>query len=280
MPYEFKQLSTESDYAKYSKELQEFESQFEYPLGADRFKIIHGRQSKDYFSFFKKLGRVYYFVVENNTQVVGVGCAVLRTNKSQASTQKYWYLCDFKIAKGHRGKGLLKGLVLRYFLRHYFKSNKMIALNMSPPQENSLANKVKGLFSWFDVKTQAYYIAEISHRQLLALNSLEWFTERFLGVTNDGDKDIMLKSGAMSLVHFVEKDYAKLNLPNHVHFSIHQLTRAPEKSYMLGTTSSEYIEMLNSYLELKHIPPMNVTTSCLISHKFNVPSLGFSTAEI
>lgn len=280
MSYKFKQLSSDVDFQKYSKELQNFESQFQYPLGADRFKIIHGRQAHNYFSFFKKLGKVYYFVVENDSSVVGVGCAVLRINKTQAGQQKYWYLCDFKIAPGHRGKGLLKSLVLRYFLRHYFKSNKMIALNMSPPEKNTLANKVKGLFSWFNVKTQSYFIAEITHRQLLALNALAWFTQKFVGVTNDGDKDIMLSSGALSLVHFVEKEYATLNLPHHAQTTIHQLTRAPEKSYMLGTISKEYIDLLNSYLTLNHVGELKVTESCLISHKFNVPALGFSTAEI
>lgn len=280
MSYSFKQLSSEADFHKYSTHLQAFESQFQYPLGNDRFKIVHGLQTKDYFSFFKKLGKVYYFVVENADTVVGVGCAVLRVNKTGSSSQKYWYLCDFKIAPGHRGRGLLKSLVLRYFLRHYFKSNKMIALNMSPPEKNALASKVKGLFSWFNVKTQPYYIAEITHRQLLALNTLEWFTKKFVGLTNDGDKDIMLSSGAVSLVHFVEKEYASLNLTQHHQFTVHQLVRSSEKSYMWGTISKEYIELLNSYLALNKLPEMKVTQSCLISHKFKVPALGFSTAEI
>ncbi|NCQ51841.1 GNAT family N-acetyltransferase [archaeon] len=95
-------LSNVNDRKKYSYELKEFEKQFVYPLGNDTFHIEHG-QNSDYFSFFEKLGKPNIMVLEKNNKIIGVCSAVLR----EINNKKYWYLCDFKIEKEHRGKNYI-----------------------------------------------------------------------------------------------------------------------------------------------------------------------------
>ena len=48
----------------YSNKLQHFESNFQYPLNQETFKIQHGNNNYDYFSFFEKMGKVNYLVLE------------------------------------------------------------------------------------------------------------------------------------------------------------------------------------------------------------------------
>ena len=42
-------------------------------------------------------------VLEKNNKIIGVCSAVLR----EINNKKYWYLCDFKIEKEHRGKNYI-----------------------------------------------------------------------------------------------------------------------------------------------------------------------------
>lgn len=176
----------------YSKELQEFESQFSYPLGQKRFNIVHGASDGcDYFSFFEQMGEVYYFVARNEEKIVGAGCAVLRDGLEGT----YWYLCDFKILKEYRGKGILEKMFKKYFIPCVIKSRKMMAVNMGDGSvsKNGLLSKLKRVFWMFNV-------------QVKSLNFHTWTKDtvpRELSVCygNNGKKDLMIDGKSLPLYH-------------------------------------------------------------------------------
>ena len=141
-----------------SVQLQEMETAFTYPLGDAEFTIRHGGEGVDYFTFFEQFGTPHVFLVycAQTEALIGVGCAVLRILNGVA----VWYLGDFKLKKAYRGQGILKQILLKYFLRMYFKANKMIAVNMSAPEGNGLIRKIKSLFSIFSLSVVPLYFYE------------------------------------------------------------------------------------------------------------------------
>lgn len=182
--------------AIYSKELIAFESEFSYPLGEKRFHIVHGAGDNwDYFSFFEQMGEVSYFVAKDNEKVVGAGCAVLRDSPEG----KYWYLCDFKIAKEYRGKGILDKMFKAFFIPCAIKSRKMLTVNMGDGDvtKNGLVNKLKRIFWLFNLKVKP-------------LTFYTWNKEDIpqdLNVcyTNNGKKDLVLEGMDMPLNHVISE---------------------------------------------------------------------------
>ena len=82
--------------------LSQFEQQFHYPLGPERyFRISHGQ---DYPSFFRAIGEARCFVAERNGVVLGVVGAAIRTlllpNKQRSTVV---YFGDVKIDPKVRG---------------------------------------------------------------------------------------------------------------------------------------------------------------------------------
>lgn len=106
MNIDIKQVNLQSASREfYSTELQNFEKKFTYALGDEWFNIIHGaKETEDYFSFFEQMGDVHYFIACYNEKIVGAACAILRNGDEG----KYWYLCDVKVLKKFRGKGILE----------------------------------------------------------------------------------------------------------------------------------------------------------------------------
>jgi hypothetical protein len=97
--------------------LEEFERQFEYPLGATgRFRIAHGRE---YLTFFQAMGAATVSVAERDGQVLGTLARVRRTltlraagaPASDASIASAHYLCDLKVAPTQRGSTTLPRLI-------------------------------------------------------------------------------------------------------------------------------------------------------------------------
>jgi len=82
---------------KLVEELQSFESQFEYPLGANQnFRISHG---PDYRRFSRSIGKSVCFIAEKNDQVVGVLNTVVRPIIFPDTNERsVVYICDLKIA--------------------------------------------------------------------------------------------------------------------------------------------------------------------------------------
>lgn len=135
-----------------SREYCEFEKQFTYPLNeSQKFRISHGG-SDDYFKFFERLGTVYIVDIRLKGTLVGVGAVVLRC----IAGTKFWYLCDFKIEKKHRNKGILSLLFARKFLNFRKITDKFIFFNMSKKENNGLVKHFKKMLSY--VKTLGFII--------------------------------------------------------------------------------------------------------------------------
>lgn len=186
--------SSEREY--YSKQLQGFEGEFSYPLGSERFHIVHGSgEQYDYFSFFEQMGEVYYFVAIDQLKVVGAGCAILRDGPEG----KYWYLCDFKILKEYRGKGILEKMFRKYFFKCVLKSRKLLAVNMGDGsiKSNGLFNKLKHVFWMFRVNVSTLHF--YSWNKLKTPNDLKHI------YTNDGKKDLVISGSTMPLYHAVKE---------------------------------------------------------------------------
>ncbi len=208
-----KRLTTQKEFEEYSDRLKMFEKNFDYPLGEQRFLIQHGQDSILYFDFFKRLGEVFYFVIEDKNQIIGAGCAVLRTINYQGYDEKIWYLCDFKILKEYRQQGLLKRITLKYFISSYLKSNKMIAVNMSKKENNGLVKKVNSLFSWFNVKALPFYFFEFN-KEILKNILNDKLKKDFVLLTNKNYKDIVIENKVKDIYHLVPRQYAENNFKN------------------------------------------------------------------
>jgi len=90
--------------------LEIFESQFEYPLGAEAsFRILHGA---DYSLFFRSIGRATCFVAETEGRLTGVLTTVARPLwLPSGDEQTIIYVCDLKVAPFARGGRTLFRLI-------------------------------------------------------------------------------------------------------------------------------------------------------------------------
>nr|WBF70707.1 hypothetical protein [Megavirus caiporensis] len=113
---------TKNDLDLYQSNIKLFEYQISPKLnifGNDHY-INHG---KDYFSFFRRLGSIYYFMIQYNEKnlLIGTSCAILRKYSYCTNTKKinipFWYLCDLKIDKNHQGKNI----TIKLFKHMYHK---------------------------------------------------------------------------------------------------------------------------------------------------------------
>jgi hypothetical protein len=121
----------------YSTQLARFEAQFRYPLGDGRhFRISHG---EDYGAFFRSLGAPrYILVLDDGGEVAAFTAAVRRpVPKRHSPPQDMWYLCDFKIAKPHRGGRTFIGMGSRMLPRFYrfWIGAYFVAMNNRPLSE-------------------------------------------------------------------------------------------------------------------------------------------------
>lgn len=279
----FKKIS-KSEFAGYSQTLRVFESQFSYPLGDEKFHLVHGHKDYDYFGFFNKLGDVNYFVMEDESRVIGVGCAILREVVIAGRTQRFWYLCDFKIDKAYRGKNLLVKLTFKYFLQHYFKCDQIVAVNMSPPDGNWLAKKVKRLFSLFKLQTSPIYFYEWTYEDFYLLYEQQpYLFNGCVLVTNDGHKDIVINGEVKPVLHIVQEEYAEYNLPHHKHYQIRDVLmwcrldkEITENSLVMMATMNRVIPPLFSDLDVDY-----KYQGTMITRKgFPVDAFRFSSLEI
>jgi hypothetical protein len=208
----------ERDY--YSHQLKEFESQFSYPLNVQAgsyFTIVHGNNNQnsaempqtDYFSFFEQMGEAHYFVAltpksqsnyndspnHKNVEIVGAGCAILISPDNHPS---YWYLCDFKISKPWRQKGILFKMLVKYLLPKIIKSHRFVAINMSNRKlgsgentqslmaQNGLLKKLRKLFFFLPVKMKIINLYQCTK------NTLPENLKHNAIYSNHGKKDFIL----------------------------------------------------------------------------------------
>lgn len=198
-------LANATEREKYSSTLQEFEKQFTYPLGNDKFYLQHGEKN-DYFSFFEKLGKPNIMVLEKDNKIIGLCCAVLR----EINQKKYWYLCDFKIEKEHRGQKLYRLLMWKYFLPCYIQSQNAFAINMSNPENNKLFSHMGTIFKVFDVNIAPNYLYSFTGKNIVELPTSFW--DNHLIVSNNGDKDIVIKGESQKLFHIVDYEHFQNNM--------------------------------------------------------------------
>lgn len=215
--------------AYYSQKLQCFEGEFSYPLGQDYFSIIHGAGAKeDYFSFFEQMGEVYYFVAQDAEKIVGAGCAILR----DSNEGKYWYLCDFKVLKEYRGKGILEKMFRKYFLKCVIKSRKLLAVNMGngSPKGNGLFNKLKRVFWMFNVN-----VSSLNFYSWNKSNIPDGFNHIY---HNNGKKDLVVDNNSMMLYHVVRsplKNFTQVELDEVPDSSVLMTcVKSSEDTYMSG----------------------------------------------
>jgi hypothetical protein len=98
-----------------TEQLEEFETQFRYPLGPDNyFSISHG---KEYLPFFMAMGAARLLVAEHNGKIVGTMVLVRRPMRIQSSDScdvhhslksiDAHYICDLKISPTARSTSAL-----------------------------------------------------------------------------------------------------------------------------------------------------------------------------
>lgn len=207
-------LSNPAERQRYSKELQEMEKEFKYPLGQTEFTILHGNNStQDYFAFFEQMGKPSFFVFEHKGKIVGCFCAILRTVRDQ----KVWYFCDYKIKKEYRGKNLYVKLVLKYMFQNYFKSNKMFAISMSPAMNNWLFNAHKPFFNLFYVRPKKLYLHSFTYGDYTRDKAK---LMHYKLVTNSNKKDIIINNQKQNILHLVhgENTYGFTTIDHYVDF--------------------------------------------------------------
>ena len=138
--YKISHINTTKISPELTAKLKNFEASFTYPFSEqERFRIEHGANG-DYFSFFKQLGDVHYYVAtckKDETvkktvngevvtitreagEIAAVGCGVLRTLKTRSGKPiKAWYFCDIKVRENYQGNHLplmlIKSAIWRYF---------------------------------------------------------------------------------------------------------------------------------------------------------------------
>ncbi|NCQ51842.1 hypothetical protein GW796_08110 [archaeon] len=89
----------------------------------------------------------------------------------------------------------------KFFLPCYFQSKNAFAINMSNPENNKLFAHMKKLFKVFDIKIEPNYLYSFSGKTIVELESSFW--EKNLIVSNNGDKDIIIKGKNKKLFHIV-----------------------------------------------------------------------------
>ncbi len=264
-----------SEYAWYSEQLKQFEVQFNYPLGEQQFQINHGASGGNYFAFFQRLGQENFFVFEHHGKLLGVGCAILR----KVGNQCFWYLCDFKLNKSVRGKNRLFYLLIRYLIPFYCKSKNLVVVNMSAPNNNWLVKKITSILFFLKLKVQPIYFYEWTHDEYEeAVRTIPEAFSDLACYTNYGYKDIIIEGEVRPIIHLVNKDHARINLPSLSTVGVNNAVFREMKNkptFMLATNKKLNTHIFNQ----RQVTPSYVGTM-ICSKAINEEKLRFSSLEI
>lgn len=192
---------TEANARTFEPRIVELEKVSTYPLGSDCFRIDHG---PDYFAFFRRLGILKYYLVEQDGRPAAVGAGVLRDIPSTPGGRSYraWYLCDLKVHPEFRGRHLPLRLLGRVFLPNYLRCRRGYAISMDPSDGSQ--NRVVRLlrrFRWLPFRLETslniYFLsfdemARCRHLLDAALGPISFLSLR-------DKKDLILESTGMPI---------------------------------------------------------------------------------
>jgi hypothetical protein len=176
-----------------------------YPLGLDRFSLDHG---SDYFAFFDRMGAVVTHGYSDGDDVVAIGTGVFRQGPRSKGgpLEDYWYLCDLKVRRSHRGKRLPWKLFGLSVPRHYVRCGRGYGVTMNPG--DGTLNPVVRLVSNFtlapvSVGTQLLFFSLDARQVREAMDTIRSHRGHttFRGLS--GVKDLILESTGepMPLLH-------------------------------------------------------------------------------
>ncbi|XXF78009.1 GNAT family N-acetyltransferase [Myxococcaceae bacterium GXIMD 01537] len=96
--------------APYVPGLRRLEGSIQYPLadGEEHFTIDHGEH---YHPFFSMMGQAYFLLALRGDEVVGSLAGVVRTARVAGRELRTLYLCDLKVAREERGRGLARRML-------------------------------------------------------------------------------------------------------------------------------------------------------------------------
>ena len=182
----------------YEQALKEFESNFSYPLGEDRFQISHG---ESYFNFFQRMGDWQMEALEIDGKICATGVGVYRENFNE----NCWYLADLKVLQSFQGRGLPVLMMKKSYLSFIKKCNKFYAISMNDKNRKNRIGRILSAIEGIDFhQEEELLFYTFNHRQYCQLkDNIEGVLGEITLVSLSGVKDIILKStGApMPLVH-------------------------------------------------------------------------------
>lgn len=183
----------------YNQYLLDFECDFHYPLGTDTFKIVHG---ENYFSFFERIGKLYYSGFQKNDVIIAASAAVRRF----LNTKYCWYLCDLKINSAYQGRFITAKLLRKWILSHNDDNQRAYAISMnnannqSAPIIDILQKSKRKLFK----KGPILNIYSLDFCSLKKISeTIEASNGPIRYISLQGIKDIILQSNGqrMNLIH-------------------------------------------------------------------------------
>lgn len=176
----------------HNNELKDFEkrlSQF-YPLCNDMFRIDHGT---NYFKFFQRIGKPYYYGIYNNDILVGT-IAYIKTGEN------IYYIADLKFDPIIRNKGYFAKLVRKSMMSMLFttKVNYLklkvyaISMNDNNSKTNNILRKTSNIMKFGCILN----IYSLSYEQIIVVkNIIEKCKNKKLNfVSLNNTKDLILKS--------------------------------------------------------------------------------------
>lgn len=254
--YNFQRIN-DADLDKYNVAVKIFEKEMQqtYPLGEDAFTINHG---DNYFAFFRRLGNVSFFLINNANSIVGTACAIERN----LAGNKFWYLCDLKISPQHRGKNLSFYLFLHMFYKFFMKTKQGYLISMDPNSNQivKIFNKIKNFFG-LDIRFSKILIYNMDKKSLAGI---EKYLQNIFGelsyLSISGKKDLILSSTqrAIPLYHLQHGVFS--DKKNSVPYK-----NLPENAMIMFCVEATNPVVLN-------LQKLNITTNIsatIISHKMD-----------
>jgi len=174
----------------------ELKSQVDYPLGDDKFNIVHA--SDDYFLYYERMGVMHYWCMFDDGKLVATICVVIKTINSK----KIAYLCDLKVIKGYRKQGIARKLFRKALFYTIFRCRvfKMFSISLDESQNSDLAyqKNIRISGGFLKKKAKLIFFMMSKHEYLQNLDILS----EYAIVNTAGIKDIVFHGlGKMDLYH-------------------------------------------------------------------------------